>query len=155
MLIYEKNNKLNINFDNEISENPDLQIGKEDGKTEVLVDGQPSGGGGGSLLVTFENATTTLNEPYYRSATTYKQAMDAFKEGRQVVFYFPKNSTYVGTASDVWFSMAGIDFSNPGDGETYPMIILSRLDQGGSAISQSSGQINDIDAPIEWSFYFD
>ena len=51
MLIYEKNNKLNINFDNEISENPDLQIGKEDGKTEVLVDGQPSGGGGGNVLI--------------------------------------------------------------------------------------------------------
>lgn len=39
MLIYEKNNKLNINFDNEISENPDLQIGKDGDKTEVLVDG--------------------------------------------------------------------------------------------------------------------
>lgn len=39
MLIYEKNNKLNINFDNEISENPDIQIGKDGDKTEVLVDG--------------------------------------------------------------------------------------------------------------------
>jgi hypothetical protein len=39
MLIYEKNNKLNINFDNEINENPDLQIGKNGDKTEVLVDG--------------------------------------------------------------------------------------------------------------------
>jgi hypothetical protein len=39
MLIYEKDNKLNINFDNEISENPDLQIGKNGDKTEVLVDG--------------------------------------------------------------------------------------------------------------------
>jgi hypothetical protein len=44
MLIYEKNNKLNINFDNEISENPDLQIGKEDGKTSVTIDGQPGEG---------------------------------------------------------------------------------------------------------------
>lgn len=39
MLIYEKNNKLNINFDNEISENPDVQIGKDGDKTEVLIDG--------------------------------------------------------------------------------------------------------------------
>lgn len=39
-----KNNKLNINFDNEISENPDLQIGKEDGETQVLIDGQPGDG---------------------------------------------------------------------------------------------------------------
>lgn len=42
MLIYKKNNKLNINFDNEISENPDLQISKEDGKTSVKIDGQES-----------------------------------------------------------------------------------------------------------------
>lgn len=39
MLIYEKNNKLNINFDNEISENPDVQIGKDGDKTEVLING--------------------------------------------------------------------------------------------------------------------
>lgn len=38
MIVYEKNNKLNINFDNEVNENPDLQISKEDGKTQVLID---------------------------------------------------------------------------------------------------------------------
>jgi hypothetical protein len=53
MLIYEKNNKLNINFDNEVSEQPDLQISKEDGKTQVLVDGQESGGGSSVELVKF------------------------------------------------------------------------------------------------------
>jgi hypothetical protein len=54
MLVYEKNNKLNINFDNEISENPDLQISKENGKTEVLIDGQESGGGSGGVFpITF------------------------------------------------------------------------------------------------------
>ena len=51
MLIYEKNNKLNINFDNEVSEQPDLQISKEDGKTSVKIDGQESGGGSGGALV--------------------------------------------------------------------------------------------------------
>lgn len=51
MLIYEKNNKLNINFDNEVSEQPDLQISKEDGKTSVKIDGQESGGGSGGTLV--------------------------------------------------------------------------------------------------------
>jgi hypothetical protein len=50
MLIYEKNNKLNISFDNKVSENPDLQISKEDGKTQVLIDGQPGGGGDVSQL---------------------------------------------------------------------------------------------------------
>lgn len=59
MLIYEKDNKLNINFDNEISENPDLQIGKEGGKTEVLVDGQSSGGG---LFVVHEVTVHTEGE---------------------------------------------------------------------------------------------
>jgi hypothetical protein len=54
MLIYEKNNKLNINFDNEVSEQPDLQISKEGDKTQILVDGKESGGGsGGVFYVTF------------------------------------------------------------------------------------------------------
>lgn len=57
MLIYEKNNKLNINFDNEVSEQPDLQISKEDGKTEVLVDGQPGGGSNAPLICTDTEGT--------------------------------------------------------------------------------------------------
>ena len=64
MLIYENNNKLNINFDNEVSENPDLQIGKEDGKTEVLINGQPVGGW--SVLVipdTNEKVDLTFADP--------------------------------------------------------------------------------------------
>lgn len=40
MLIYEKDNKLNINFENSTEEQPDISIGKEDGKTEIMVDGQ-------------------------------------------------------------------------------------------------------------------
>lgn len=39
MLIYEKDNKLNISFENK-TENPDVVLGKEDGKTQILVDGQ-------------------------------------------------------------------------------------------------------------------
>lgn len=44
MLVYEKNNKLNISFDNEIKESPDLQIGKSGDKTEILVDGSSNSG---------------------------------------------------------------------------------------------------------------
>lgn len=44
MLIYEKNNKLNISFENEIKENPDLQIGKSGDKTEILIDGSSNSG---------------------------------------------------------------------------------------------------------------
>jgi hypothetical protein len=40
MLIYEKDNKLNINFENSTEEQPDISIGKENGKTEIMVDGQ-------------------------------------------------------------------------------------------------------------------
>ena len=40
MLIYEKDNKLNINFENSTEKQPDISIGKEDGKTEIMVDGQ-------------------------------------------------------------------------------------------------------------------
>lgn len=70
MLIYENNNKLNINFDNEVSENPDLQIGKEDGKTEVLINGQPVGGG--SVLViddTNEKVDLTVANPLAPDST--------------------------------------------------------------------------------------
>lgn len=59
MLIYEKENKLNINFDNEVSEQPDLQISKEDGKTSVKIDGQESGGGsGGGAFIVHDNSGT-------------------------------------------------------------------------------------------------
>ena len=53
MLIYEKDNKLNINFENNVEETPDLQISKSGDKTEVLIDGQQGGGGsgGGTLVV--------------------------------------------------------------------------------------------------------
>lgn len=51
MLIYEKDNKLNINFENSVEETPDLQISKESGKTEVKIDGQQGGGSGGSFVI--------------------------------------------------------------------------------------------------------
>lgn len=70
MLVYEKNNKLNINFDNEVSEQPDLQISKEDGKTSVKIDGQESGGGSGGTLVV-HNIDGTLDKTF----AEIKQAM--------------------------------------------------------------------------------
>lgn len=39
MLIYEKDNMLIINFDDTISENPDIVIKKEDGVVDILVSG--------------------------------------------------------------------------------------------------------------------
>jgi hypothetical protein len=49
MLIYEKDNKLNINFENSVDGEPDLQIGKDGDKTQILVDGKESDGSSGGL----------------------------------------------------------------------------------------------------------
>lgn len=46
MIIYEKENKLNVSFENSINETPDIQIGKDGDKTQILVDGQESSGSG-------------------------------------------------------------------------------------------------------------
>lgn len=83
MLIYEKENKLNINFDNEVSEQPDLQISKEDGKTSVKIDGQESGGGSGSgvfsipIVLDGGTATTTV---------TREEVSTAIASQKRIVF---------------------------------------------------------------------
>jgi hypothetical protein len=76
MLIYEKNNKLNINFDNEVSEQPDLQISKEDGKTSVKIDGQESGG---VFMVTMTEVNGT-----WTADKTIQEIIDAINNGKQV-----------------------------------------------------------------------
>lgn len=87
MIVYEKNNKLNINFDNEL-DNPDIEIGKdeiklgdseitannvlpvpEEGDTGKVPTVQEDGsyalaeasGGGGAFLVTFGTDGTTIS----------------------------------------------------------------------------------------------
>lgn len=89
MLVYEKNNKLNINFDNEVSENPDLQINKEDGKTQVLIDGQPGGSGGGgdvepvviSLTPTSQTGGTWTGASWEGLLTAYNHNVAGFRVG--------------------------------------------------------------------------
>ena len=78
MLIYEKDNKLNINFDNEINENPDLQIGKSGDKTQISVNGQSSGGGS---FVIHVNETTTDNGTKYELDKTWQEISDAIGAG--------------------------------------------------------------------------
>ena len=58
MIVYEKNNKLNINFENEL-DNPDIEIGK----SEIKVDGNnivSGGGSGGGAIVTMNLDTYML-----------------------------------------------------------------------------------------------
>jgi hypothetical protein len=106
MLIYEKDNKLNINFDNEVSEQPDLQISKEDGKTSVTIDGQPGEGlppatsedvgksvivgedggyalgeaGGGAVICRIDTSNGNV------LSMTHEQIAQALRDGKEVVF---------------------------------------------------------------------
>lgn len=83
MLIYEKDNKLNINFDNEISEDSDLQISKEDGKTQVLIDGQPGGGGSiGSKTPVIVEFTPTGTGTGTWSGAAWEDLVAAFYDGQ-------------------------------------------------------------------------
>lgn len=77
MLIYEKNNKLNINFENEL-DNPDIEIGKG----EINVDGNNivSGGGSGQTLIVnadYDN-TGMLNK-------TWSEIDNALSTGNRVI----------------------------------------------------------------------
>ena len=81
MLIYEKDNKLNINFENSVTENPDLQIGKSGDKTQILVDGQESGGGSEPLVVTFTDANPASCDK------TWAEIKEAYDSGREIVAY--------------------------------------------------------------------
>lgn len=60
MIVYEKNNKLNINFENSATKSPNISIGEEDNKTKILLDGKPLDDSSltpESLLDTVENMT--------------------------------------------------------------------------------------------------
>ncbi len=127
MLIYEKNNKLNINFDNEVSENPDLQIGKSGDKTEVLIDGQPGGSGSGvePVIVTL---TQTSETDGTWSGATWEELVNAYYHGcafavDDVNSVAPINGSLT-TQGDTAIEM---EFSNifVGDGVTMVTVTLS------------------------------
>ena len=76
MLVYEKNNKLNINFDNEVSEQPDLQINKEDGKTSITVDGKPISSGSIEPVIVTANLISETEGTW--SGATWEELTNAF-----------------------------------------------------------------------------
>ena len=86
MLIYEKDNKLNINFENSVDGEPDLQIGKDGDKTEVLIDGQPGGGSGGAFII---NATRGV----FDNPVSYNDIISAISAGKNVVLRNVKADT--------------------------------------------------------------
>ena len=77
MLIYEKDNKLNINFENSVDGEPDLQIGKSRDKTEVLIDGQPGSGGSNAPLICTDTAGT-LDKTMGEIQTAYISGKNIF-----------------------------------------------------------------------------
>lgn len=113
MLIYEKENKLNINFENSVNETPDVQIGKDGDKTQILVDGQESGGGSGGALI----VTMTEDQPgeglSWLSETTFGEVYDAYVAGRPVWFKYVGNPINSGNTpnnmpDDSYTTVAGV-----------------------------------------------
>ena len=109
MIIYEKDNKLNINFENSVEETPDLQISKSGDKTEVLIDGQPgSGGSGGGVLIcidtngTLDKTMGEIQEAKNSGKIIYISIDDDVYVFQSLVIlyypisYIPKNQLYRG-----------------------------------------------------------
>lgn len=92
MLVYEKDNKLNINFDNKVDDSPDLSIGKSGDKTQILVDGQPSGGGGGggaNVLTLYagekeDRRWAYKNQECTEEYATFEEAVDAVNNASSI-----------------------------------------------------------------------
>ncbi len=95
MVIYEKENKLNINFENSMQGTPDLQISKEDGKTSVTVDGQPGGGESNIMLVGLSIDSVSGDEVLDK---TWKEIHDALMSGTPVYLKYQEGESY----SAVW-----------------------------------------------------
>lgn len=127
MLIYEKDNKLNINFDNEVNENSDLQISKEDGKTQILIDGQESGGipaieagdegkvitatrnGAGWELPYYDVTLTPTNSTQGTFSGNFTDLTNAAQEGKFVRAYMMIDNTPVYLATTFLFLFESAD----------------------------------------------
>lgn len=106
MLIYEKENKLNINFDNEVSEQPDLQISKEDGKTSVKIDGQESGGGSGGGVM-HVNATSGTSDK------TLGELLMAYDAGTTIIVSYVSSNGF--TCKGTVIGAAGVYVDSKGN----------------------------------------
>ncbi len=87
MIIYEKDNKLNINFENNVEEQADLQISKSGDKTEVLIDGQPGSGGSGGGVLICTDTDGTLDK-------TMGEIQEAINSGK-IIYISIDNGLYV------------------------------------------------------------
>lgn len=110
MLIYEKENRLNINFENSVNETPDIQIGKDGDKTQILVDGQSSGGSGsGNVLTLYLDAEAS--EAHNKLPELYKniectEGWPSVEEGNEALL----NATFIRVMAVHNGSIVGILF---------------------------------------------
>lgn len=86
MIIYEKENKLNINFDNSTEAQPDVVISKEDGQVNIEAGGQPIGGGSEPFVVTFSGTNDNHDAACDK---TWEEISQAYNNGKIInVFYY-------------------------------------------------------------------
>lgn len=112
MLIYEKDNKLNINFENSIEEQPDLQISKSGDKTEVLIDGQPGGSGGSGDTV--DVAITINTDNTVTTEATYLQLFNIINEGKKIRALIEKKNQ--GGSPSIMYEVLDYSYVRPGHG---------------------------------------
>ena len=85
MLIYEKDNKLNINFENKVDD-PDLSLFKEDDKVKISANGSTSepgqGGCSSSFVITFSGTTEGGDATCDK---TWEEIVQAYSEEKEIV----------------------------------------------------------------------
>ena len=81
MIIYEKENKLNINFDNSTEAEPDVVISKENGQVNIEAGGQPIGGGAEPFVVTFSGTSSGGDAACDK---TFAEILEAKSAGREI-----------------------------------------------------------------------
>ena len=95
MIIYEKENTLNVSFENSVNETPDIQIGKDGDKTQILVDGQPGGGSGNGVLICTDT-NGTLDK-------TMGEIQTAYHSGKTIIIDFTDYTVCVIGLKDVFY----------------------------------------------------
>lgn len=130
MIVYEKNNKLNINFENDL-DNPDIEIGKG----EINVDGNNivngGGGGGNSDLFVVTFGQTESDEPELTADKTYSEIIEAMQGGKIVVFNIFGLCSFVGRASTGELSAYFYDYmAISADTPSYTVRVVNIMPRG-------------------------
>lgn len=97
MIIYEKENKLNINFDNSIEAEPDVVISKEDEQVNIEAGGQPIGGGANVLTLYLglkDDSRWLYKDPEFtQEYASYEEAVTAIKAASTIKVFMNEDIT--------------------------------------------------------------